>query len=251
MGLFLWVNSGIFLYMSLEAFSDLDIAKVKSAAVDFLNNSLRENSQKPMLFLSSGGSAFDLLDEIEEEAFGSHITVGVLDERYSEDLYTNNFAQLRSMPFYQKAKDKGCRLISTLVEDRTQEQLADDFEQALKQWRKENLDGKIVITQGIGPDLHTSGVMPFPENQEVFENLFLNPEKWVVAYDASGKNPYSKRVTTTLSFLKDEVDISVVYAVGKDLTKVFEEEGSLHQTPARIIKEMKNVKVFSDKIYNV
>ena len=108
----------------------------------------------------------------------------------------------------------------------------------------------MVITQGIGEDGHTAGIMPYPENSALFKSLFDDPEKWVVGYDAEGRNEHPLRVTVTLSFLREVVDHSIVYAVGdgkkEALRQVLAETGTLWQTPARIIHEMRNVMLFTD-----
>ncbi len=204
----------------------------------------------PVLFLVSGGSAFALLDGVDPSVFGPYLTIGVLDERYSEDPMVNNFSQLMKTHFYGTARSAGCPFIDTrLLQSETQEALRMRFEKALKQWRQDHAEGKIVITQGMGPDGHTSGVLPFSEDERGFIDTFNNPDHWTAAYDAAGKNPYPLRVTTTLSFLR-QVDASILFVCGADkkeaLKKVLAHEGSLAQTPARIINDMPQVFVFTD-----
>ena len=181
--------------------------------------------------------------------FPPNLTVGVLDERFSEDPKVNNFTQLAETSFFQKAQEKGAYFIDTRVQPREDlEMLSKRFEDALLKWRQEHPGGRIVITQGMGPDGHTAGMMPHPKEKDIFKELFEG-ENWVRGYDAGDKNEYSLRVTTTMPFLR-MADHSVVYIVGKEkkdvLSRMLSEEGTLFETPARIIHEMKDVHIFTD-----
>lgn len=204
-------------------------------------------SRQPILFLLSSGSAFNLLKEIDTENFGKHVTIGVLDERFSTDPKINNFAQFTATDFYRRVKEKEVQFIDTRVkEEETMEELAERFEKALRTWKEKNPEGKVVITQGIGPDGHTAGIMPHPEGPEMFEN----PDTWVLGYDAGNRLQHPLRVTTTFPFFRNIVDYSVVYVKGEEkkeiLEKVMAKQDSLAQIPALIIHEMKEVILFTD-----
>ena len=218
-----------------------------------LNSSLKEvhKDNKPFLLLVSGGSAFDLFPDISLDNFGSLATVGVLDERYSTDPKENNMAQFMQTTFYAALKAKNVQFIDTTVQgEETGEEHAKRFDRSLSDWKKNNPDGVIFAIVGIGPDAHTSGILPFPENPSLFSKLFENPDALVVHYDADGKNPYRYRSTTTNIFLRNYIDYAFVYAVGvnkKDaLIRLAAKEGSLAETPARILLEMKSVALFTD-----
>lgn len=218
-----------------------------------LNTTLKKlhEDKKPFLLLVSGGSAFDLFPHIDLASFSNLVTIGVLDERYSPDPTINNMAQFKATSFYASAKDQGTHFIDTTVQnEETQEQLAKRFDQELVSWKKNNSNGVIIATVGIGPDGHTSGVLPFPENPSLFSELFENPDKLVAAYDADGKNPYRYRATTTNTFLRNYIDYAFVYAVGANkkeaLTRLVAETGDLPTTPARVLLEMKDVALFTD-----
>lgn len=209
------------------------------------------DDNKPFLLLVSGGSAFDLFPDIDVNNFDNSATVGVLDERYSPDPTVNNMAQFMQTVFYASLKDKNVQFIDTTVQDgETGEEHAKRFDQALSDWKEEHRESVIVAIVGIGPDGHTSGILPFPENPSLFSKLFENSDALVVHYDADGKNPYRYRSTTTNIFLRNYIDHSFVYAVGankKDaLTRIVTPEGSLAETPARILREMKSVALFTD-----
>lgn len=211
---------------------------------------LHDNRDQQILLLCSGGSCFELLSEILKDTIGSHITLGALDERYSAEETINNFAQLQKLEFYTTAIDAGVRTIDTRPKDKeTIEHLAQRFERVLRLWRTNNPGGVVIATMGIGLDGHTAGIMPFPEDTARFHELFENPDVWVCGYDAGEKNQYPLRVTTTLTFLK-EIDYSIVYCVGESkrdaLMRVLADGGTYAETPARVIRDIKNVALFTD-----
>lgn len=221
-------------------------------AIEALNDCLADIKKNPTLLMFSGGSALELLAGIEMKYIGKHITVTVLDERYSRDAAVNNFSQLAETDFYKKAEHKGIDYIDTRVHHGiTLQGLARKFERGLKRWRKKYPNGNIVITQGIGEDGHTAGMMPYARDQSRFEKLFQNEKKWVVGYNAPrGKTEYPRRITVTMPFLRSEVDCSIVYAVGTGkraaLKRVMAKKGMLNKTPGRIIHQERNATLFTD-----
>ncbi len=121
----------------------------------------------------------------------------------------------------------------------SQESLAEYFETMLTDWQNKNPSGEIVATLGVGSDGHTSGIMPFPENRKLFEQLFES-KKFVVAYDAFGKNSFPKRITTTISFLR-KLKIAWCFITGESKADVYfrmYKEIILNEMPAQIIKEL-------------
>lgn len=227
--------------------------KAREYALTALQNILLEKKRAgvPVLVLLSGGSAFSILENISYSVFGPHMTIGVLDERHHMDENANNFSQLMKTDFYSASRDAGAIYIDTRVADgETQDVLAGRMERVLHEWVETHNEGVIVATMGIGADGHTAGIMPFAENADLFHELFEDEEKWIVSYDAGTKNPYPLRITVTLSFLRNHIDYAVVYAVGEEkknaLLCVLAEKGSLAETPARVIREMKHIQLFTD-----
>lgn len=203
-----------------------------------------------VLLLVSGGSALELLTpEILPENC-EHLALGVLDERFSADLAINNFSQLAATDFYKTATSHGAQILESIPEDgETVAEFGKRLDEELALWCIRNPEGQVIITQGIGPDGHTAGIFPYPEDPDFFESQFERP-KMIVGYNAGVKNKFPERATTTISFLKNKVAHSVVYAVGADkkeaLTRVFAAVGSVPETPARVIHEMKKVSVFTN-----
>lgn len=224
--------------------------EVLGEAQEKLHALLEENKANHVLLLLSGGSAFDLLSGVPSEVLGSHITCGVLDERYSTDAAVNNFAHISSLEFFTVATQQGVHFIDTRVQEgQTLEQSANEFEQHLRTWYNTHQNGVIIATQGIGLDGHTAGIMPYPDDKEEFEKLFCDPAYWVRGYDVGVKNQYPLRITTTVPFLK-KITHTLVYCVGSNkkdaLARVMAEQGNLHETPARILREMNEVNLFTD-----
>src|SRR3989344_3898823 len=149
-------------------------------AIDRLNECLRSAKRKPVLLLLSGGSALELLECAEMKYIDKRVTIAALDERFSRDPAVNNFSQIAETDFYKKAERKGIDYIDTRIHRKISFYgLAQKFERSLKRWRKKYSSGVIIITQGIGEDGHTAGVLPYPENQKKFTQLFER-ERWVV-----------------------------------------------------------------------
>lgn len=214
-------------------------------AARHVNGIFDAHAHVPILFLSSGGSSLGLLDSIE--LFPQNFTVGVTDERFSEDPKVNNFAQLSATLFFQKAQERGAYFIDSRAQGGEDLELfSKRMEDALRAWAKEHPGGRIVLTQGVGADGHTLGIMPCPKDKKRFEELFEG-EQWVVGYKA--ENEYPLRATVTLPFLR-RVDHSLVYMVGKEksgaLSGMLKVEGTLWETPARIVHEMKETTLFTD-----
>ncbi len=229
--------------------SDEAISKASSC----LNSILKKIKDEGVttLLLMSGGSALKIAEHVDKDSLPEHLTVSVLDDRYSKDPEVNNFSLLSKTKLYTDALAGRAKFIDTRAKNNeTLEETGIIFNESLKNWCALNPNGKIIITQGIGPDGHTSGVMPYPEDKENFKKLFIDTEKYAVGYDATGKNQYSLRITVTLKFLMDEVDESVLLMTGKDKAQAFQNlenvSGKLADAPSLVIHKMKKVNLFTD-----
>ena len=74
-----------------------------------------------------------------------------------------------------------------------------------------------------------------------------------MGYDNEGKNEYHLRITSTMKFLIDYVDESVLLMTGKEKSQAFHDawdssgtNKTLSQTPGRVIHQMKKVNLFTD-----
>lgn len=239
--------------------SNINLVKCQNAdealakASEKLNLILKDLALRgvPTLLLMSGGSALKIAENIEKNYLPKSLTLGVLDDRYSKDESVNNFSQLTRTKLFRDAESISAVFIDTRANgEESIEEVAGRADTGIKNWIQKNPTGKIIITQGIGPDGHTSGVMPFPEDEQKFRELFIDTEKYSVGYDAMGKNQYSLRITATLRFLMDRVDESVLFMTGTDkvqgMNSAMDKTGSLAQIPARVIHQMKKVNLFTD-----
>lgn len=226
--------------------------RVKSEAINAVNAMLEREFGGPLLFLLSGGSGLALLDGIRAELLGPHMTVAMSDERLSADPMVSNFAQMVAKPFYRNATARNCAFIDTRSREKeTVEELGVRMHEALVAWRKANPQGRVVMTQGVGPDGHTCGIMPFLSDEKKFKGLFEEEGKWAVGYDATGRNNYPLRATVTISFLLGGVDESIAYAVGSGKWSALKQSaaGDIEhwKTPAAVMREMRKVTLFTDQ----
>lgn len=237
----------------MKIISDQNTEKLRELSASYLCELLNDSKLKntPTLLLLSGGSAFEIIKEIKADCLGKYLTIGMLDERLETNPKINNFLQFKETEFYRLANESGCEFIESIPNKKeTVEIFAKRIEKKWKNWRMRNSNGKIFVTQGVGADGHTAGIMPYGENRNFFKNYFEDNCRFVVGYDAGDKNQYPKRATATLSFLKNEVDASLVWIEGKEKIKSFNaimsNNGNLAETPARIIREIKDAIIFTD-----
>jgi len=223
----------------------IETEQPKEDAGQALTDALREHSKKSILLMVSGGSAFSLLDFVEPSVLGPHITLTVLDERFSSDPAINNFTQLEQTKFFASCINKRVQTISTKVlEYESLHGLHNRFDTALHTWKEQNEDGVIIATMGIGPDGHTAGIFPGEHGVD------FNDNTWVVGYTVPKEvNQYPERVTVTNTFLRNKVDQAIVYAVGSDKYRLIQKlqatETSIQEIPATIFKEMPFLIIFT------
>lgn len=217
-----------------------------------LNALLDEHRNEEVLLLFSGGSAFSLLPHVDPSALSERTTVAVLDERYTFDAEASNTATLVATPFFERARKQHVDVIDPRPEeDESLERAAKRFDIALKHWHILHREGIVIATMGIGPDGHTSGVLPRPENPETFAKLFLDPHICVSGYHVpNGKNPFPERMTTTLSYIQRHVRHAIIYATGENkrdaLAHVLSAKGSLAETPARVLHAIPDARLYTD-----
>ena len=215
-----------------------------------LSKRLEMSDGNQILLMLSGGSALRVLEHIKPEFLSENVTISVVDERFSTDKNINNFSQLESTDFFDKCLMAGCVIIGTRIhKGETLPSATMNFDTRLQKWRKLNPKGKIVALLGIGEDGHIAGVMPFVGKKKLFEDLFLDQE-WVASFDATGKNEHALRFTSTLTFLKGQIDHAVVFVQGQNkkeaLKKISGENLDINDVPAKILCQMKDVVLCTD-----
>jgi 6-phosphogluconolactonase/glucosamine-6-phosphate isomerase/deaminase len=236
-----------------QIFKQPDSASSAAEAGENLNAFLTENIKLPVLLMLSGGSglSISIIDYVGRVALGANLTISMLDERFSQDPQINNFLQLQKTDFYKDAFEAEASFFGTLPRSgETMDDLRQRWDKNLKTWRAENPRGLIAATLGMGPDGHTAGILPFPEDPIKFESMF-GGEAWTAAYDAGNKNQHPQRVTSTLTFLK-MVGFGFAFVAGRDKQEKFDlliSRGAKTKTaelPAAIWHKMKSVKVFTE-----
>ena len=204
-----------------------------------LKNYSDNNSQ--ILLLLSGGSATDIIRNFDWQNIND-ITVTTLDERYTRDENNNYISLKKFLPDFIKT------IPSIPKENESLETFAERLNNNLYNWIKENKKGKIVTTMGIGPDSHTSGILPISDKET--EKIMNDTERFIVGYKTE-KSEHKMRATTNFTFLKI-IDNAIVFLSDGDKkskawNNVISKKGNLNETPARIINEIKGeVFVFMD-----
>lgn len=217
------------------------------AAGETVNLKLGMYTTSPKLLLLSGGSSFSILPHIDTSLIGSTCTIAMSDDRYSTDKKINNFSLLKETDFYKKAKENGAVFVDTSIQNNESiDDLRERFENDLRVWQKRG--GAIIATMGMGPDGHTCGMMPFPENPELFEQLFES-KNIVAGYDAGDKNEFPLRVTITMTLVL-QINHAIVYVQGENkrdaIERAFSPDSEIPNTPATIWTQMNDVELFTD-----
>ncbi len=220
-------------------------------AVYALNTALRDAAGKDVLLLLSGGSALALAAHLDPSLLSSHVTISMLDERYTTDPASSNFAQFAALSIYHTVHARGVQYLDTRPQP---VESLDDTERrldlAFKHWHITHHDGMVIATMGIGDDGHLAGILPFPEDAELFASLFLAEHRCIRGYQTTpNKNPHPKRLTTTLSYLKKHVAHAIVYAVGgAKRTALLALSGTapIEHVPVRILGTLSHVQIYTD-----
>ena len=219
---------------------------------DSITKLLSDRGDKNALLLVSGGSALCVLDHILL-GNGSGITIGALDERFDPDNRDSNFAALEMTDWFRSAVRRSIAVIDTKSRaGDTRETLRDRFQNALTEWADANPDGLTVAIFGMGGDGHTAGIFPYPEDPDFFEKTF-RINGWVASYDATGKNVFRERVTTTFPF-HETIDHAFAYVCGAEkretLIALKNRSQALSEMPAMIFYDMPDIEVVTDQSFS-
>lgn len=205
-----------------------------------------------VLLLLAGGSAFKMYDLIDPSLLGPHVTLGMTDDRFTDDIINNNFATLQVTRLYNDTLDSGVWAIGSEPHaGETQEELRARYEFGIKKWLADFPKGKIIAVFGIGTDGHIAGIIPGVLSSEDFEKEF-NGTQLVGKLDAADKNEFPLRISVTFPLIKN-IAHAIVYATGDNkkeiLKRVVDASGQvpLDKMPSRIIHEMKDVTLVTDQ----
>lgn len=217
----------------------------------FLFSRLFERTNSSILFLSSGGSAFQMLPEIPVGQDCSFLTLGVIDERFSPSEEINNFLKFKKTNFFQNAVSKGARTLDSVPKlGETTEFLSKRMEEQVMAWVLEHPQGEVVTTFGVGVDGHTMGVFPKPEDGTWFNAFYNDPVFWVRSVVVGGALDCENRISFTNSFVKEKINFGQALVLGEDkkqvLKDILENTGALEKVPGRIWREVKDMTIFTD-----
>ena len=217
-----------------------------------LTTILKSHSEENVLMLFSGGSSLAIIDRLHPKHISSKHTLTMLDERFTHEKNKGNYAKLENTPFFKQALKNGAHIIDPRPEENeTLEDTAKRFDLDLKHWHIKHHEGIVIATVGIGADGHTAGVLPMPEDAEMFDKLFLKENLCVVGYTSTPeKTPHPERITTTLTYIERHIDHAIIYAGGVQkrdaLRSTLGREAPLHELPAYVLNRVPDAQLFSD-----
>lgn len=210
------------------------------------------DTDTPVLFLSSGSSAFELLELIDQEVIDAHMTMGILNEQYTAIEADRNYVQLKEMPIVDAWQHRGVRMLNMGVkEGESIDAYALRVDTVLTQWIENNPDAEVIATMGIGTDGSTAGIFPYVDttHEEALDEL-LHGKRWFVGYESESADT-AQRATVTFTFLEQVVDEAIVYAAGttkaEALERVVDSEEDTHELPASVLYAMNSVELFTDQ----
>jgi len=233
----------------MKFFTNQNPEIVKNLAVERVNKFLRDNRNNKILFLTSGGSCMELLDGISEENLNQNITFILLDERFTRDPANNNYQKLLTKKeFIKRIESCGSILLDTSIKDgEGAEDYAERYSNLIKNWQDNNPGGIIFATFGVGSDGHTAGILPL--NKDEFNKLFIDSQKYFVAYKVESKD-FEYRITATVYFIISQVDFGIVYQVEKNFRskweKIISGQTKLHEVPATVFTNLKRIEIYTD-----
>ena len=202
------------------------------------------NAGKPVLWLVCGGSnvtaAFDIFKSIKAQADPRSLallTIGQTDERFGPVGHADsNWRQLKEAGFDFNAVKGSPILIGESLEE-TVFAYSRTIEAAVSDAKRSG--GLVVALFGIGFDGHIAGILPHSQAVDSSES--------VCGYEA-GK---FTRVTLTPIALK-KIDLAYAFAFGESkreaLKSLRDQELSIDEQPAVILKGLEQAFVYSDQI---
>ena len=228
------------------------------------------NEGRKVLLLASGGSAINSLQPLANwlnkfpESIGDRLVITLIDERYSMDIYSkeSNTMQINEMIKVHiddvheiglvdlMENSGGYKGIYERINHGAEKQdEVNLYNQFLENFLNSDEYTKIAI-YGIGDDSHISGILPYPDDQAFFD-LNFNSISLAAGYEVKDdRNPYKDRITMTLTAMK-KMDEAIVVISGENKKKALEKAlnngiEKVSETPASVLKEMRDVNVFSD-----
>lgn len=179
----------------------------------YIQNLLQVHSHTSILFLIGGGSSLSVLEYIEPEVLGKHITVCTTDERFTREDKGNNFLQLQQTNFFKRGEAEGMKSISTYPQEgETHTQFSERIQGELESYYKKNPQGYTLGLFGIGEDGHTASIFPSPESE--FLTTYVTDSLYVPVLRPA--LTYTQRTTISPAFIEDMLTDVILFAVGSN-----------------------------------
>jgi 6-phosphogluconolactonase/glucosamine-6-phosphate isomerase/deaminase len=214
----------------------------------YISQMLEVHRAEDILLLFSGGSAFAILPHIKTDLLGTHVTIGMVDERFTREEKANNFLQFQQSAFYAEAQNKGVRFFESVPkEGETHEDFAERIKVEIETYFYSNPNNYAIGVFGIGEDGHTAGIFPKPEKD--FALVYKTDAFYIPI--TQDKLPYPWRTTITPTFIEEVIDDVVLYAVGTNkceniLDYMYNKTFTQHEIPALIPASHPQSMLFTD-----
>ncbi len=202
----------------------------------YISSKLEKHKNENILFLISGGSAFAILPFIETQDLGAHITISLVDERFTRDEKGNNFLQLQQTDFYKEALGNGVQFIESVPRtDESYEDFTKRIKESLETYIYTNPNSYSLGIFGIGEDGHTAGIFKAAEKE--FTAVYKTSELYMSTQQA--QLTYPMRTTITPVLIEEVIDDVVLYAIGTNkceniLDYMYNRTFAQHEIPALI-----------------
>jgi len=207
--------------------------------------SLIEADERNVLCLISGGSAFAIYDHIKLSESAKGRTIFCMgDERVREGAHENNYSQLvQTCPDFVNTH----QVIDTSIEDdEDPEKFSLRINRILEKIFTDKKDLKVISILGMGPDGHTAGIFPMPQDR--FRDTY-EADLTYVPVVVEGLT-IDARASITPTFILHRVDHVIGYITGEakqaKLNELINQDLELYDMPAQIIKQHKDAVIFTD-----
>ncbi|MCA9354624.1 MAG: 6-phosphogluconolactonase [Candidatus Kaiserbacteria bacterium] len=197
--------------------------------------------------ISAAGASLQAVDQTSESNSNKPEcrTIFMMgDERGSREPEINNTLQLLARHPNHPVSHM---LLETIPEENESlEDFAARIEKTFLQKISQLQNPKIFMILGMGPDGHTAGIFPLPE--EVFQEIY-RPDSTYVPVHVEGLT-IDSRASLTPSWILDHVDQVLGFIVGESKAEMLEslvtESKKLHERPAELLKLHKDAHIYTD-----